>query len=248
MNERSRNRQSNFELMRIISMVFIVICHLVTRTTLLLNCTPSLFLAIRFIQLFITVHVNSFILITGYFQYKKQPSQKKAISLLGTSWFYRILFVILFTGLNIVQLTKREIYEEVYPLDITDYWFINAYFALIFLAPFINKLIEKLTQQEHRKLILISLLLFSIIPNISYQMTIQNNGFTVIQFVMIYIIGAYFGKYPLKDNLHFKNYSKPKTQLILITMMMLSFFFNFLIYVFGQYIATMNNPIWNNTK
>ena len=57
-------RQSNFELMRIVSMLFIIIWHIIVHGGII-NCTGTLKLVIDFIYLFTVVHVNSFVLLTG---------------------------------------------------------------------------------------------------------------------------------------------------------------------------------------
>ena len=41
---------------------------------------------------------------------------------------------------------------------------------------------------------------------------------------MLYIIGAYFGKYKLRENYHFRNFSKNKYQLLLLALFIVSIF------------------------
>ena len=73
-------RQSNFELMRIISMFFIVIWHIIVHGGLLNNTIGVNHFLIQLILCIIVVHVNSFILISGFFQYSKNFSLKKFLS------------------------------------------------------------------------------------------------------------------------------------------------------------------------
>lgn len=72
-------RDSNFELMRLISMFFIVMYHFIIPTGgNLINTTAGMTnVIIDLICLLIVVHVNSFVLITGYFQCEKKFSWKK---------------------------------------------------------------------------------------------------------------------------------------------------------------------------
>ena len=83
-------RQSNFELMRLISMFFIVLYHMIIITggDLIHHTSGMTNVILDFISLFIIVHVNSFILITGYFQCKQEFSFKKILSLIGSSLKY----------------------------------------------------------------------------------------------------------------------------------------------------------------
>ena len=72
MKEVKRERLSNFELMRIISMFMIVVWHLITRSNILDHCSETIYLILKLLQYFTIVHVNSFILVTGYFGYKNK--------------------------------------------------------------------------------------------------------------------------------------------------------------------------------
>ena len=66
-----KERSSNFELMRIISMFFIVVYHflLTTGGQLITHTTGLINIFFVFLSLIIIVHVNSFIIVSGYFQY-----------------------------------------------------------------------------------------------------------------------------------------------------------------------------------
>lgn len=237
-----KERLSNFELMRIISMIMIIIWHLITRSNILNHCSEIIFLILKFIQYFIIIHVNTFVLLCGYFQYKGKFKLGKVISLLNESLFYRVLFVIIFSLTGLITLSNIDIVKNVFPIDLTNnYWFINCYIALLCLTPFLNKLIANINQREHKSLIIVLILLFSIVPNISYQINLKNDGFTVIQFVLLYFIGSYLSKYPLKDNLHFKNYSKYKKRVILITIMLMAFLFNYFNLIFCNYLISFDN-------
>ena len=243
MKEVKNQRLSNFELMRIVSMVMIVIWHLITRSNILEHCSGTIYLILKFFQYFTIVHVNSFILVTGYFGYKNKFKLGKIISLLSQSLFYRVLFVVIFLSLGLVTLSQIDIFKNVFPVDITSYWYLNCYIVLLCIQPFLNKLIKVLTQKEHRNLIFVMIFLFSLVPNLSYQINIRNDGFTIVQFIMLYFIGSYFDKYPLKENLHFKNYSKYKKQLILISVFAFSFLFNFFAYNFCNYLISFDSDI-----
>ena len=182
-------------------------------------------------------------MVTGYFGYKNKFKLGKIVSLHSQSLFYRVLFVVVFLSLGLVTLSRIDIFKNIFPVDITSYWYLNCYIVLFCIQPFLNKLIKVLTQKEHRNLIFVMIFLFSLVPNLSYQINIRNDGFTIVQFIMLYFIGAYFAKYPLKENLHFKNYSKYKKQLILISIFTFSFLFNFFAYNFCNYLISFDSDI-----
>ena len=77
-------RESNYELMRIISMFFIVVYHMliVTGGQLINHTVGFTQIFLEVLSLILIVHVNSFVLISGYFQYNRKTSLKKVLSFL----------------------------------------------------------------------------------------------------------------------------------------------------------------------
>ena len=104
-------RESNFELMRIISMVFIVLWHIICHGNIIGNCkTPevkSIFLALKYIFI---VHVNSFVILMGYFQCNKRFKLSKIMSLIFQIVFYSItvfLFLYIFGFIEKIDCLKK---------------------------------------------------------------------------------------------------------------------------------------------
>ena len=188
------------------------------------------------------VHVNSFVLVTGYFQHDKEFSLKKFLKLFNMQWFYKVVIVLLLSFFGILSLSKVEILREVLPIgSFTNYWFMKCYLVLYLISPFLNKFIKSISQQEHRKCLLICFLLFSVIAYITNNAAVNNGGSTIIQFIFLYLLGAYLNKYQIKENLHFKNYSNEKCQLIFLFGFIFFAFVNFLLLSFSIYLSNFNN-------
>ena len=88
------------------------------------------------------------------------------------------------------------------------------------------------------------LLLFSIIPIISNQQIFKNDGYTVYNFVFLYLIGAYLNKYPIKKSFLFNNYSKKTYRIILVTIIILSVLFNYFVTKASGYLINVS-PLFN---
>ena len=78
-----KTRESNFELMRIISMFMIVLWHVIIHGRLLGSSTGLTNLIYNLLLCVFIVHVNSFILASGYFQSNNNFSLKKFLKLFG---------------------------------------------------------------------------------------------------------------------------------------------------------------------
>lgn len=95
-------------------------------------------------------------------------------------------------------------FENVFPLDLGFYWFFDVYILLYCLSPFLNDYLNKISQKEFKKLLLVLFLLFSILPTLTGLKFFQNTGYTLYSFVFLYFVGVYLRKYPLKNSYLFK--------------------------------------------
>lgn len=241
-------RQSNFELMRIMSMFMIVLWHCIMHSNILERTSDNLNLILELIYMFSAIHVNSFVLLSGYFGYGKEPKLGKIISLINQTWFYKAIYAIIFVCFGIVSMSTFDFILFLLPINYsfsfgTFYWFINIYIVLYFFMPYLNILIKHLSQKQHRKLLLISFIFLSLIPYFTGQQVVDNNGYHVISFMFLYLVGSYFGKYKIKDNVHFKNYSTAKKQIIYIVLLIVILLFDFFVICTNKFLNGNTNTI-----
>ncbi len=236
-------RQSNYELMRIISMFLIVLWHVIAHAQLQIVTSGSARFLITCLYIIIYLHVNSFVLVTGYFQCEKKRKWKKVVQLLGLVLFYKVLFIIVFSLIGLETASPKELIDEIIFFKNSDYWFINIYLLLYIFSPYLNILISKLTKKQHQKLILLLGIVFSVIPFLTNQQCIANNGTTLIQFVFLYLIGAYFHFYPLKESYHFKRMKKKNYQWLMMSGILFFGLLNILLYFFGNSMQGYQNSV-----
>lgn len=246
------NRNSNYELMRIISMFLIVLYHVIHHGQVLENCqNEGLRIIVEFIKFFTIIHVNSYILITGYYQSQSKFKQSKIWSIINASLFYRITIMIILSLIGEITLDKLSIVRDFFPLDTVHYWFIKCYLFLYCLSPFLNKLVENITKKEFQKLQIVLFILLSIIPSLTGGLAFVNDGYTVYTMVHLYLIGAYLRKYPLKESYIFKPCSKNLFQLIMIFVFFITLIINYVLYKYSFTLTNINNlftEIANNVQ
>ena len=211
-------RNSNFELMRIVSMAFIVLWHIIMHGTVLSNCTnPAIKMILEFIMFLIIIHVNSFVLLSGYFQSKSKFKLSKLLHIFFEVVFYSLLIFIICVKLGIVDnYSIVTIFNNISLSSLNNYWFIKMYLVTYVLSDFINKFINRLTRGEFKSFLILSFILLSVIPFITGYKVVWNDGFTFFNFIYLYMIGAYLRMYPLKETYHFKLMSKNGYMLLLI--------------------------------
>lgn len=227
----NKQRTSNFEIMRILSMFFIVFYHFIIATggDLVEVTNGNMRLILYLLSMLMMVHVNSYILITGYFQYNKKFKLRKLIDLLIMAYTYKVIIGIIYLFIGIPPLEKIQIIRIFNPLEFDNYWFIRIYILLYILSPYINIIIEKLNKKEHLKLIIILFILFSCISTLTNQRTISDTGFSIVHFVYLYILGAYLNKYNVLDTIKEKIKNR-NISIVLIRMYIVCGLINFLLY------------------
>ncbi len=239
-----KERQSNFELLRIVAIFFIIIWHLIVHGKVLEGLHEPYTFISNVIAAFVIVHVNSLILVTGYFNgNKKEVKKSRALKYLGTGWLYNAIFLLIIIYFNLKTFTHIEIMEDLLLISDETYWFLNCYVILFMLIPFLNRVTEKMSEKEFFHFLLVQIVCLCFIPVISNGRFISNNGYTIIHFVVMYYIGSFFKKYPVKDNYYFKNFSNKQLRWI--------FFFSFImialtrlsIFYLGEKIGMLNSSI-----
>lgn len=244
MMEPKKERLSNFELLRLISMFLIVMWHTTLHSGVYGDSHGMLRFILDIVMCFCLVHVNSLVMLTGYFQCnKKNGNFKKVWKVLGTSWFYKVAILIFVTSLGIFTVNSVRVFQELMPIDYNNYWFINNYIVLFLMSPFLNRIINYCTQGELKKFVLILFITLSIIPTLTNQAVIQNDGYGLIHFILIYFIGAYIRKYPIRLSYHFKNLTNEKYQTLLVVSFFVLGFLNIMLYNFGTVLDKYNIPM-----
>lgn len=232
--EIAKKRNSNFELMRITSMILIIITHILGHGGLLESSTGPLKVVFVLLKCITLVHVNSFVLLMGYFQYDKEFKLSKLFKINNTAWFYKAVMTVIFSALGIISLSSGKVIANLLPIVIDSYWFIRIYIYMYCLSPFVNILISKLNKNKHKILLLISFLLFSIVPTLTRQLAFNNSsGYSLTAFIFLYLLGSYLAKYPIDKEPIFKKYSINKKKIIFLSVFLGMAILNSIFYWFG---------------
>lgn len=212
-NKSSKIKESNIELLRIISMFYIVLYHLIIHSNMISNSiglTKYTFLLIESLTL---VHVNSFILITGYFQSNSKFKSRKILSLNNQVWFYKVVIPIALIILGIIAIPDTvTIFKTIMPIDYGTYWYVNTYILLYLLSPFLNKIINGLSKKNFKLLLTLLIIFISFIPTFTRDESFNTySGRSLITFILLYFIGAYIRKYSVEDDI-FEKKSTPSNR------------------------------------
>lgn len=194
-----KERESNLEFLRIISMILIVMSHCdeifgladMYSTTIGINKIITDWLHIGG-----QIGVGCFVLISGYFMIDQNITVKKILKLAGEVWFYSIgiwilwsIYKIYWVNASWISCIKRAT-TAFFPILTSHYWFVTAYVILMFLAPFFNKLIHLLNKNEYRKFLITVIILAVVLEGgIPYVFQGMSDGRLIPVFIMYFIAG-----------------------------------------------------------
>ena len=194
-------RNSSYELLRILCMLFVVGGHLIgkgmqiTYDNTLLGGGEDYTLS-RLLYFFCTVAVSTFILISGYFgiNFNWRKILKIWFSVLFFSWVIVIYKII---GKNDI----KGCLPYFLPIISNEFWFISCYFILCGLSPLLNKLVDSLSKRQLKQLVLLNCVVFYGWATFNYifnfRQFVPDFGVGIINFDILYLIGRYIKLYGL---------------------------------------------------
>ncbi len=235
-----KERNSNFELMRIVSMFMIVVWHFIYHGGVLQNSDGLTNILLNMIDAILFIHVNSFILLCGYFNYNKEFHFSKAIKLNNSVWFYSSIIAILFLIAG-EDISKVILFHTLLPISYSDYWFFTCYLILFLISPILNTVINNSNKARMKKIIFTCFVLLSLLPFLTKNAFFNaNNGYSLSNFVLLYFIGSYLRKYPITECYFMKIFTNNTKRLIFFLSFFLLAFLNFLLNFFGTNIQNFD--------
>lgn len=195
------NRDSNFELARIVTMIMIVIGHFVvhgiwggefcSKSNLehQWNCIIE-----NLIYSFCVCGVNIFVLISGYHKIKFRL--KAFLSLWFLCAFYGLIAAFVNNGADTSLLPK--LFNSLFVSN--SQWFFRAYLWLLVFSPILNSGLDSMQIGACRRFVFILFLL-----NCFSGWVLNNanaDGYNVLQLMFIYIIGRWLRIEPLVQKIH----------------------------------------------
>lgn len=200
--QRTSVRNSNLELFRIIVMLLIVAHHYVANSGLLGN-GPILETPTSGASLFLLLFgawgktgINCFVLITGYFMCKSAISAKKYAKLLLEVIFYNIVITFLFWVFGYGTFSLSSLIGIFFPVTEIGVGFTSAYLVFFLFIPFLNILVNHMTQKQHIYLLLLVAFTYVLTGTLKMLFTVYMNY--VSWFSVLYLFSSYVRLYPNK--------------------------------------------------
>jgi len=204
----NRQRFQSIELLRIVLMFLIVVEHILGHGCDILNFIIGRVSTIDNLSWWecasyapCVMAVDCFILISGYFGIRVTPQKILHLEIQAISTSLILLLIAFILGTVSVDL----IIKSCMPVMSNYWWFLSTYILLCVMSPMINSIIEKMSISALTMLLAI-LFLFNCIGGLIWGTVNTSNGYSIVNFIYIYILGRYI-KFNIDNRGHIALYT-----------------------------------------
>ena len=183
-------RQMNFELLRIFSILIIIFNHFSIHGGFAFD-TSSITWNRLWIQFILggNLGVDLFVLISGYFLITwDRVDTRKAVRLWTQMFFYSVVIFLVFLLTGRKPFQVRDLVSALLPVLSGQWWFASTYLILYLIFPFVNILLRSMSREEYRRMLLGMAFLWCGIPTFC-RFSVQANH--LIVFICLYSVGGY---------------------------------------------------------
>ena len=136
-------------LLKILSMFFVVILHILLQGGILKNAEGASLQGAWFLETGVFCAVNIYALISGFLGYREDDERpyrySRFVELWFTTVFYNVLLTLFFYAIHSHDMGGIEILRAFFPLTNNAYWYFTSYFGVVLTAPLIHYVVRSLS-------------------------------------------------------------------------------------------------------
>ena len=232
-----KNRIYGIDVLKVLSMFFILVLHINSNGGLLNNVPvgSKKFAIVLILEIICLCAVNIYGIISGYLSYSKYDSNtskvynfKRLIYLWIQVVFYSFITTIILVALGKIEVSRKDMLLIFLPVANKYLWYFTAYFLLFFFTPVINSFVKNSSNRVVIAVLIPIIVLFvfyqSFVKDYIGNFTFTNEGYSVWWLLILFYIGAVIKKTNLG-----KNISSKKLLLCLVAVYIISFSWKFFI-------------------
>lgn len=189
-----KKRYYGIDVLRLLLMYAVVIIHILGHGGILesveIGDSSMKYNMYYLIKVIVTCSVDCYALISGFVSSNKETQNySKIIVRWAQVVFYSFVLSLVLAVFGMAEIKSgKTLIRLVFPVTGGGYWYFTCFFALFFLQPYINRMLNSLCDKELKKLFGVLLILFSFQSVVTdpYHM---NVGFSAAWIIVLYILG-----------------------------------------------------------
>ena len=201
-----QERNYGVDLLRMFAMFLVVVLHILGQGGVLgkTHAYSGQYLVGWFLELAAMCSVNLYALISGYVGIHSKYRVTNIAVLWLQVFLYSFGIAILVAIVRPNLCSGAGLIEYAFPVLTKKYWYFSAYVVLFLFMPVLNKGVNALSKQTLRRVVLAMLLVFSVAASGAKEAGrdpfIIGSGYSGLWLMVLYVVGAYIGKYGLWEN------------------------------------------------
>lgn len=204
-------RNYGIDLLRIVAMFGVTVLHVIGNGGVEAHSAvlSGNWIVSQFDLSFFYGAVNWFAIISGFVLYNSNVKLKRIVYLWMEIFFYCVSLVLIIFIIKPESRSVIYIINALFPITRGQYWYLSAYFGIIWFIPLINKGIYCLKKRQLQGILLglfVMICIFSVVLKSNpYEL---NAGYSSLWLLIMYLVGAYVSKYDLIHKFELKKVIK----------------------------------------
>lgn len=189
-----QKRYYGIDLLRILSMLLVVMTHTLNMGGIISHIAPQsvLYYSVSCIDIITKTAVDCFAIISGFVMYGRNIRYRKIISLWLPAFTYSIVY---FIAVSIIKhsFSFGEMVNSLFPVLSGKWWYLSAYVGAFFLFPFVNKMVESLSEKSAFRLLIVLFMVFSlsqVVPALAVKTYYFVGGYNIVWLLALYFGGG----------------------------------------------------------
>lgn len=187
-------RNYGIDLLRILLTLFICTSHILGRGGIsIASENTNAYYIVLFCEAVSVCAVDGYGLISGYIYNGNKNNYKRLVLLVMEAFFYSFIVTVILRMFNLGDpISNIDMLKNAFPVTTNYFWYITAYFPLFFLMPYISDAINRLNDDDTKKLFVLLVLLFSFLGSV--QDNYSSYGISFVWLTILFSIGVIIRK------------------------------------------------------
>lgn len=201
---RKTEREYGLDLLRSLSMVFVIVLHLIGHGGLgemFRDGTPAGIL-VSLANFAVYPAVDCFVLLSGYLLCERPFRVERIIKVWLPAVFWSVVIQCIFFLKDPDSISAGTVVYMFLPVLNGRYWFLNAYIVMMLLSPVMNRILRSMSKWQLRGILLSCVLIFCVAPIFALGSDVfkTQSGYGFAWFLALYLCGGYIRLYTPKLN------------------------------------------------
>ena len=194
-------RSVGVKALAVVSMLLLLVSHYLESSGLLDSLTRGTaeYYACWGLEALCYVSVGCFVMAVGFFFCRRNFRPAMFLRLWGVTLFWSFSLMLVSSLSTSIDLTRTRLFQSLLPFTNNRYWLATSLLILTLFLPLLNAAVRAMTRRQHLLCLTALTAVFVVLSNLAFycDFAVLKTGANYPFFLLLYLTGAYFQKYPV---------------------------------------------------